>query len=113
VRLPGFTRGLAFLGPLAFVGLSQVRESATFSGIPLVERLEERACGVWIVNLDAGQVVGFVRFEDAVQEIFAVEVLAGIRHPDVVNHDQELIGRSYVLCDDALALVPNVQVRDV
>lgn len=41
-KLPGFTRGLDFLGPLAFIGLSQVRESAVFSGIPLVDRQEER-----------------------------------------------------------------------
>jgi uncharacterized protein (TIGR03032 family) len=31
-QLPGFTRGLDFMGPLAFVGLSQVRESAVFRG---------------------------------------------------------------------------------
>ena len=28
------------------------------------------------------------------------------RESDVVNHDPDLIGRSYVLADDALALVP-------
>src|SRR5262249_14092785 len=49
--LPGFTRGLDFVGELAFVGLSQVRESAVFSGIDITERLapEERACGVCVV----------------------------------------------------------------
>lgn len=40
-RLPGFTRGLAFAGPYAFVGLSQVRESNIFGGIPLTERVQE------------------------------------------------------------------------
>src|ERR1019366_3813107 len=35
--LPGFTRGLAFAGPFAFVGLSQVRDTV-FEGIPIVER---------------------------------------------------------------------------
>ena len=40
-----------------------------------------------------GRTVAFVRFEDAVQEIFAVEALAGIRFPDLINHDAELIGR--------------------
>lgn len=105
-QLPGFTRGLSFLGPLAFIGLSQVRESAVFSGIPLVERLEERTCGVWVVNIETGETVAFCRFEDAVQEIFAVEVLGGCRFPDLVNHDAELIGRSYVLDDKALADVP-------
>jgi uncharacterized protein (TIGR03032 family) len=62
-ELPGFTRGLDFVGPLAFIGLSQVRETAVFSGIPLVERLTERTCGVWVVHLEMGQTVGFVRFE--------------------------------------------------
>jgi uncharacterized protein (TIGR03032 family) len=105
-QLPGFTRGLSFLGPLAFVGLSQVRESAVFSGIPLVERLEERTCGVWVLNIETGETVAFCRFEDAVQEIFAVELLAGCLFPDLVNHDAELVGRSYVLDDQALADVP-------
>lgn len=45
-QCPGFTRGIDFAGPLAFIGLSQVRESATFSGLPLTERLEERICGI-------------------------------------------------------------------
>lgn len=105
-QLPGFTRGLTFLGPLAFVGLSQVRESAVFSGIPLVERLEERTCGVWVINIETGRTVAFCRFEEAVQEIFAVEAVHGCRFPDLVNHDPELIGRSYVLGDEALADVP-------
>ena len=76
--LPGFTRGLDFFGPLAFVGLTQVRESAVFSGIAIAERpLEERSCGVWVVNIETGQTVAFVKFEDALQEIFAVQVLRG------------------------------------
>lgn len=108
-QFPGFTRGLSFLGPLAFVGLSQVRESAVFSGIPLVDRLREaneRTCGVWILNIETGQQLGFCRFEEGVHEIFAVEVLPGVRFPDIVNHDAERIGRSYVLGDSALAHVP-------
>jgi len=106
-RLPGFTRGLSFLGPLAFIGLSQVRESAIFSGIPLVERLQERTCGVWVLNIETGETVAFCRFEDALQEIFAVEVLGGVIFPDLINHDAELIGRSYVLSDQALREVPD------
>ena len=81
-ELPGFTRGLDFYGNLAFVGLSQVRESAVFSGIPIAERaLAERNCGVWVVDVHTGQTVAFLRFEDAVQEVFAVQVLPGLRCP--------------------------------
>ena len=58
-ELPGFTRGLDFCGPLAFIGLSQARDSAVFSGIPITERLaeHERTCGVCAVDLTSGQVV--------------------------------------------------------
>ena len=51
-EMPGFTRGLDFHGRYAFIGLSQVRESAVFSGISLTERLSEseRICGVWVVD---------------------------------------------------------------
>jgi len=105
-ELPGYTRGLSFHGPLAFVGLSQVRESAIFSGIPLVERLQERTCGVWVVNIHTGETVAFVKFEDAVQEIFAVEVLPGVQYPDVITDNKELLAGSFVLPDDALADVP-------
>ncbi len=111
-RLPGYTRGLDFAGPLAFVGLSQVRESATFSGIPLVERLDRRICGVWVVNVQTGKTVAFLRFEEGVQEIFAVQVLPGIRFPEIMEWDDERLGQSYVLPDEALADVPQ-RIRDV
>jgi len=104
-ELPGFTRGLDFYGRFAFIGLSQVREAAVFAGLPVTERVQERNCGVWIVNIDSGAVLGFLRFEEAVQEIFAVAVLPGIRYPELITADEKLIGQSYVLPDAALAEV--------
>src|SRR5205085_5903361 len=82
-ELPGFTRGLAFAGPFAFVGLSQVRETVTFGGLPLTERLEERLSGVWVVDTRSGKAAGFLRFEDLVQEIFEVALMPGVRYPDI------------------------------
>ena len=56
-ELPGFTRGLDFAGNLAFVGLSQTRQSNVFGGLPLTDRLseEERFCGIQVVNLITGR----------------------------------------------------------
>jgi uncharacterized protein (TIGR03032 family) len=104
-QVPGFTRGMDFYGPLAFIGLSQVRESAVFSGIPLVQRLKERTCGVWVVHIETGQTVGFLRFEAGVQEIFAVQVLPGIRYPEVLEWGDARLASTYVLPDAALAEV--------
>lgn len=104
-ELPGFTRGLAFAGRYAFVGLSQVRESNIFGGIPLVERVPERSCGVWVVDLLSGQTVAFLRFEGDVQEIFDVQVLHGVRYPELLEANDHLVGVSYTLPDAALAEV--------
>lgn len=103
--LPGFTRGLDFYGHLAFIGLSQVRETAVFSGIPITEQNIERNSGVWVVNIQTGQVVAFVKFEEALQEIFAVQILPGILGPDLVNDDLEMIHSSYELPDEAMQYV--------
>lgn len=84
-RLPGFTRGLDFFGSLAFVGLSQVRETAVFSNLPILDRPEERFCGVWGVDLRDGQTVAFLRLESGVQEIFVVQVLPRPAFPGSVE----------------------------
>ncbi|QDT07870.1 hypothetical protein K227x_62990 [Rubripirellula lacrimiformis] len=110
-KLPGFTRGLSFVGPLALIGLSQVRESAIFGGVPIAEaKLDQRVCGVWVVNIETGETVGFVRFEDAVHEIFAVEIWP-TRYPELINDDQDLLAGSFELADEALADVPTEMRR--
>ena len=96
-ELPGFTRGLLFAGGLAFVGLSQVRETATFGGLPLMERLDERLCGVWAVNLRSGQIVGFLRFEELVQEVFDVALLPGVTYPEIAEESSDAASQSFVL----------------
>lgn len=107
-RMPGFTRGLDFHGHFAFVGLSQVRESAIFSGIPLVDAIPERTCGVWVIDIRTGQTVAFLSFHGTVQEIFAVQVLPGIRYPDVINEPGPFLNSSFVLPGDALRDVPGL-----
>jgi uncharacterized protein (TIGR03032 family) len=103
---PGFTRGLDFAGPFAFVGLSQVRESAVFSGIAITERLveDERTCGVCVIDIRSGQVVGLLRFETAVQEVFAVTLL-GRRYPELINDDEKLLENSFVVPTECLGEV--------
>jgi uncharacterized protein (TIGR03032 family) len=103
-ELPGFTRGLLFAGGLAFIGLSQVRETATFGGLPLMERLDERLCGVWAVNPQSGQIVGFLRFEELVQEVFDVALLQGVRYPEIAEEGSDAATNSFVLPDAELAV---------
>ncbi len=95
-ELPGFTRGLAFLGDLALVGLSQIRETSTFGGLPLAQRLRERQSGVWMVDLRTGAIAGFLAFEDLVQEVFDVAVLPH-RFPEVAEPTGPTVSSSFAL----------------
>jgi uncharacterized protein (TIGR03032 family) len=76
--LPGFTRGLSFVGNLAFIGLSKVRESATFSGLPIT-KLAKRVSGVWVVNIHTGKIISCIEFTAGIDEVFAVSVLPHAR----------------------------------
>jgi uncharacterized protein (TIGR03032 family) len=106
--LPGFTRGLTFLGPYALIGLSQVRESV-FKDLPVTQTANERNCGVWIVDTRDGNIAGFVRFEGMVQEIFDVQAILGHHWPTILRDPTELTASSFVLPDEALQHVETHQ----
>jgi protein O-GlcNAc transferase len=80
-QVPGYTRGLAFHGPLAFVGMSRIRETSTFGGVPIAEKREELRCGVAVVDMRRGRAVAYIEFKSGVEEIFAVEVVPHARCP--------------------------------
>jgi len=77
--MPGFTRGLACHGNLAFVGLSRIRETAVFGGVPIAERSRELKCGIGVVDLTRGTTVATFEFESAIEEIFDVQVVPDSR----------------------------------
>lgn len=99
-ELPGFTRGLSFVGPFAFIGLSRVRETNVFGGIQLNDRVEEKQCGVAVVDTRNGKVVAMLRFESGVAEIFAVELIRG-KWPDLVDNDSDLVATSFIVPPEA------------
>jgi uncharacterized protein (TIGR03032 family) len=96
-ELPGYTRGLAFCGRYAFLGLSRIREPAQFGGLPVADRQPELKCGVWVLEVPSGQAVGFLEFEADVEEIFDVQVLAGCRFPNVIGLQKETVHDVFVL----------------
>jgi hypothetical protein len=83
---------------------SQLRESALSSGIPLAQKIpvEERACGVWIVDTRNGQTVAFLRFQSGVREIFAVQILPGMRWPEILTEESPVVAESFLLPDAAM-----------
>jgi uncharacterized protein (TIGR03032 family) len=96
-EVPGFARGLALVGPYAFVGLSRIRKTSPMDGVPLAERREQLKCGVAAVDLRGGRVVASLEFQTAVEEIFDVQLLHGLRFPEVIGFQQETIQHTFVV----------------
>ncbi len=83
-QYPGYGRGLALHGQLAFVGMSRARETSVFGGVPICEKPAEMRCGVVVIDWTTGKSLAFLEFESGVEELFDVQVI-----PD---------GRRTVLC---------------
>ncbi len=80
-ELPGYTRGLAIHDRYAFIGLSKIRETSTFGGMPIAARRRDLKCGVGVVDLGSGRLVAHLEFISGVEEIFDIQVLPGVRCP--------------------------------
>jgi uncharacterized protein (TIGR03032 family) len=93
----GFARGLAFAGRLAFVGLSKIRPTSAMDGVPLADRRHELKCGVAAIDLDRGRVEGFLEFQSAVEEVFDVQLLPGVRFPEVLGFQKEDVNHTFVV----------------
>jgi uncharacterized protein (TIGR03032 family) len=78
-RFPGYTRGLTIVHDLAFIGLSKIRETSTFGGVPIAEDRARLKCGVAVVDLRRGELLGQLEFQSGIEEIFDVAVLTETR----------------------------------
>ncbi|CUH82676.1 TIGR03032 family protein [Tropicibacter naphthalenivorans] len=83
--IPGYCRGLSFLGGYAIVASSTEREGRSFDGLPLSETLAKSQqpprCGLFIVNLSTGAIEHYFQISGEVSQIFDVCVIQGCTQP--------------------------------
>jgi hypothetical protein len=60
--------------------------------VPIADRRAELRCGVGIVDLRGGRLTAHLEFQTGVEEIFAVEVLPGVRLPALSGPYPEIDG---------------------
>ncbi len=83
--LPGYVRGLCFLGPYAVVGMCLIREQHIFGGLPIAAKFDELMCGLAVVDLRTGQPAAMFRFTSGCEEIFEIDFLPGVRQGAMLN----------------------------
>ena len=54
-------------------------------------------CGVAVVDLRTAHVVAFLEFQTAVEEIFDVQIMPGVRFPEVIGFQQETIQHTFIV----------------
>jgi len=83
-RFDGFVRGMDRIGDFLFIGLSKLRTtSKSFGDLPIASR--SLMSGVVAFHLPSAKVIGYIRYETSVEEIFDVQVLPGITRPGILS----------------------------
>lgn len=106
VTLPGFARGLAVHGGYFFVGLSLMRDSKPFEGLPVERGAQELICGVVAVEIATGRVVGTLRYTGGCTEIHDIQIMAGVRRLGISGTDTDTSTLAIDLPDFGLWLDP-------
>ena len=82
-QVPGYARGLAFIGNWAVIGVSRSRYDDGFKKLPLKgvlqERNEQPQCGLMIVDLKTGCVAHRLNFQHTMKEISNVSIIPEVR----------------------------------
>ncbi|MGL4463291.1 MAG: TIGR03032 family protein [Planctomycetia bacterium] len=87
--LPAYLRGLCLVGSIAFVGMCKIREKHIFGGLPVQERCKELLCGVAMIDLRHGRLLGMMEFTSGCEELFEIGWLPGVRRPQLMNLQRE------------------------
>ena len=89
--LPGYLRGLCFVGPYALVGMCKIREKHIFGGLPIQERVGELRCGVAVVDLRSGSSIGLFEYTAGCEELYDVQFLPGVHRPMILSLEKSAV----------------------
>ena len=82
-KIDAFVRGLSRHGDYLFIGCSHLRKTHTFGDLLLASA--PLFCGVMVLHLPTGAIVGQIKYENSCEEIYDVQVLPGLRRPGILG----------------------------
>lgn len=94
----GFTRGMARCGDYLFIGLSKIREkSSSFADLPIAKK--SLNAGIVVLYLPTGKIVGQLRYESSVEEIYDIQVIPNARRPGMMSLSKDTFRRAITTPD--------------
>ncbi len=102
--LPYFLRGMAKHGDYLFVGLSKIRKtSSSFQELPVSETAT--VAGVAIIYLPFKSVIGTIKYENSVEEIYDLQILP-MKRPGMMSMQKESFKNCIVTKDNSYWVLP-------
>lgn len=87
-KLSGFVRGMDKYGDYLFVGLSRLRKnSSTFKDLPIADKA--LSAGLVVIHLPTGGIVGELKYQTTVDEIYDIQVLPELKRPGILNTQKD------------------------
>jgi uncharacterized protein (TIGR03032 family) len=83
LKLDGFARGMDRVADYLFIGLSQLRKKGSFNDLPIANK--SVFCGVVVVHLPTARIVGHLKYENSVEEIYDVRIMKGMKRPGLAS----------------------------
>jgi uncharacterized protein (TIGR03032 family) len=110
--LPGYLRGICFVGRYAVIGLCKIREKHIFGGLPIQSRYAQLSCGLAVIDWLSGQTVGQLEFTQGCEELFDVQFLPGIRRPMIVNLEKPQCWQAMTNPESSFWLRPSSEIPE-
>lgn len=86
-RLRGFLRGVDRHGDYLFVAMSKLRKGTSlFKDAPIAK--DSVYCGISIIYLPTGNQIGYITYNNTVEELFEVKVIKDALRPNLLNVEQ-------------------------
>ncbi|MFY0644909.1 MAG: TIGR03032 family protein [Bacteroidia bacterium] len=99
-RLQGLVRGLTIINNTAFIGISKVREkSTTFSRLD--DSVKAEHCSITAVDLSSGMILGFLEFQNIIEEIYDIDCFQGNTSIGIVGTYDERQNNAITTPDEA------------
>ncbi|MBN2477130.1 MAG: TIGR03032 family protein [Pirellulales bacterium] len=110
-EMPGYLRGLCFVGAYALVGLSRIREKHIFGGLPVQRRYHDKLfCGVAVVDTRSGEQVALFEFSAGCEELYDIQFLPGVLRPTILNLDRPAVYEAITNSDSSFWLRASAEI---
>lgn len=109
-HLPGYLRGLCFVGPYALIGMCKIREKHIFGGLPVQAQYDKLLCGVAVVDLRSRSLAAMFEFTAGCEELYDVQFLPGVRRPMILNLQKPAVRQAITNPDSCYWLRPSSEI---